>query len=209
MIYTIASGDALSSFAIGTYNDNPLIFGINNTEKMRIAAGGNLGIGTTAPASKLHMSSGTIINDGNSYGLFIGTTTTTNAAARIVSRANDEYVLKLSSSTGDASFGVHPNGHLSVYGTAATLATCANATMSANSKRDTAFTVNFTGANSSCGINFGEVFDVQPVCVATTKNAGNNGVDMTQVSVSSVTFHPMSGAYANGDMLNVICVGAH
>lgn len=40
-------------------------------------------------------------------------------------------------------------------------------------------------------------------------NVGNNGCDMSQVSVSSVTFRPASGAYASGDMMNVICVGAH
>ena len=176
---------------------------------MRITNGGNVGIGTTGPASKLHMSSGAFINDGNTYGLFIGTTTTTNAAARIVGRAGDEYIVKLSSGSGDPAFGVHPNGHLSVYGSSASLATCANATMSANSRRDTAFTVNFTGANSSCGVSFGEAFDVQPVCVAMTKNAGNNGVEMSQVSISSATFIPITGAWASGDMLNVICVGAH
>jgi hypothetical protein len=170
---------------------------------------GNVGIGTTGPASKLHMSSGVYINDGNSYGLFVGTTTTTNAAARIVGRSGDEYVLKLSSSTGEAAFGLHQDGHLSIYGSAVSLATCANAAVSANSKRDTAFTINFTGANSSCGVNFGSTFDVQPVCVAMTKNTGNNGVEMSQVSVSSVTFIPQTGAWANGDMINVICVGAH
>jgi hypothetical protein len=38
--------------------------GTSLLEQMRITSGGNLGIGTTNPASKLHMSSGTLIVDG-------------------------------------------------------------------------------------------------------------------------------------------------
>jgi len=36
-------------------DNNPLIFGTNNTERVRITSGGNVGIGTTSPDSKFHM----------------------------------------------------------------------------------------------------------------------------------------------------------
>jgi len=169
--------------------------------------GGNVGIGTTVPASKLHMSSGVYINDGNSYGLFVGTTTTTNAAARIVGRANDEYVLKLSSSTGDASIGFHQNGHFSLYGAKPTLGTCANATITG---RDSAFYVTFSGANSSCEIGFGEAYDAMPTCVSAGKltTFGETPVFATESSTGTLIV-PATGAWESGDIINVICMGVH
>jgi len=38
------------------YYSGPLLLGTNNTERVRITAGGNVGIGTTAPAQRLHVS---------------------------------------------------------------------------------------------------------------------------------------------------------
>ncbi len=51
------------AFAVGdltlmTLTNAPTIFATNNTERMRLDASGNLGIGTTSPASKLHVNTG-------------------------------------------------------------------------------------------------------------------------------------------------------
>ncbi len=40
---------------LGTTNNQPLVFKTNNTERMRITATGNVGIGTANPAKKLHV----------------------------------------------------------------------------------------------------------------------------------------------------------
>jgi hypothetical protein len=41
---------------IWNYNNYPTVFATNNTERMRITSGGNVGIGTTNPLSTLHVS---------------------------------------------------------------------------------------------------------------------------------------------------------
>jgi len=146
-----------------------------------VVTAGNVGIGTTTPVAQLH----------------------------IKASANQDYALKISSSTGESSFGVHPDGHLSIYGSTTSLATCANAAMTSNS-RDTAGSVTFSGANSSCGISFGSQYDATPVCVMTGVVAtATEGAIISQISASSMTFVPNTGAWDAGDKVNYICVGIH
>jgi hypothetical protein len=50
LTFSVSSGD----FSILNRNNNALIFGTNAAERMRITNTGNVGIGTTAPATQLH-----------------------------------------------------------------------------------------------------------------------------------------------------------
>jgi hypothetical protein len=81
---------------IKTVSNTPLVFGVNDAERMRITSGGNVGIGTTSPSSLLHINGsgyfpsklitlsgaeptrysaniGTLIVDGSKIGLALGT----------------------------------------------------------------------------------------------------------------------------------------
>jgi hypothetical protein len=48
-----ASNESALLTALFTFSNHPLTFGTNNTERMRITSGGNVGIGTTSPSQKL------------------------------------------------------------------------------------------------------------------------------------------------------------
>jgi len=52
---------------VGTGLDKPLILGTNSTNRMQITSTGDVGIGTTAPASKLHVNGGDIRVSGGSF----------------------------------------------------------------------------------------------------------------------------------------------
>src|SRR5690242_8242031 len=66
---------------IGTTNSKPLILKTNNTDRLHIAAGGSIGIGTTAPENKLHVFKGSA-----------GTVTANINAPLVVENSTDDYV---------------------------------------------------------------------------------------------------------------------
>jgi hypothetical protein len=64
---------------LGTTNNQPLVIRTNNTERMRVTAGGNVGVGTTNPQARLHVEDGEIwlFNNGNNTRFVIGDNPTT------------------------------------------------------------------------------------------------------------------------------------
>lgn len=61
------AGTAVNTNFLGTTDNKGLVFRTNNTERMRFTAAGLLGLGTTSPVSKFHVSGGTstsLVNPG-------------------------------------------------------------------------------------------------------------------------------------------------
>jgi hypothetical protein len=52
--FQLGVAGANSSTFVWNYENTPILFATNNTEQMRLAANGNLGIGTTGPTARLH-----------------------------------------------------------------------------------------------------------------------------------------------------------
>ncbi len=60
------SGNAISGGEfLGTTNAQPLVVRTNNTERLRITSGGDVGIGTASPAATLHVAGGDIRSEGH------------------------------------------------------------------------------------------------------------------------------------------------
>jgi len=64
-------GNGAGSRGVQTPNTDDLTLGTNNTERVRITSGGNVGIGTTSPSQKLEVRDGTLLISGSSGGEWI------------------------------------------------------------------------------------------------------------------------------------------
>jgi hypothetical protein len=70
---------------IHNYDDKPIVFANANTERMRVDAGGNVGIGTTSPSSKLHVNGTLTVSSGSIQpATYTVATTPATAAAGMV-----------------------------------------------------------------------------------------------------------------------------
>lgn len=63
--WLLSGNVASASHFLGTTNSQPLVFKTNNTERMRLLANGNLGIGTDSPGALLHVNGSAKINGNN------------------------------------------------------------------------------------------------------------------------------------------------
>ena len=63
----IVVAGASNGVIVGTQFDKPLILGTNNADRLHINPTGDIGIGTTTPASKLHVNGGDIRVSGGSF----------------------------------------------------------------------------------------------------------------------------------------------
>jgi len=80
---TISGGSG--NLTLGTVIATPMVFNVNTNEAMRITSTGDVGIGTTAPASRLHVS------DAVAGGQVLVTTNETNSTSKIGSLATMHY----------------------------------------------------------------------------------------------------------------------
>jgi len=92
-----------------------LIFGTNDTERMRISATGNVGIGTTTPAYKLDISSATGSGRQDMLRILAGSNSTGNGASIVLgsTQTHAGYIsgFQTTHNTGDLAFGTQSNGN--------------------------------------------------------------------------------------------------
>ena len=96
---------------LGTTDAQPLVFRTGNTEKMRVAAGGNVGIGTANPLVTTH-----VVNSGT-QGAFVGLVGhENNIGLRVENNVNGNAVIQhftaknASGASRDAIMGINPIG---------------------------------------------------------------------------------------------------
>jgi len=176
---------------LGSTSNHDFYLRSNNTDRLHILSGGNVGVGTTGPATKMHMSSGTLTIDGNvAPGLNIQTNIATPNTLQ----------LQVSSQNTVAMFGITSSGHIQSDQTAVPTVS-ANCTMGSGSS-DVAGSVAIAGgATSACTITFQEPFANAPFCVATDATA-NSAIKVTPATNSLIVTLP---AAAN-DTIDYICM---
>jgi hypothetical protein len=106
------SGTNASSNFLGTTDNVDLVFRTNNTEKVRVLSGGNVGIGTTLPSNKLSIltptsNDGIFLTDGTRWMRNLPGTTGNGSYNNIVS-ANDNALIFSGGSLGTGNLVIAP-----------------------------------------------------------------------------------------------------
>ena len=108
------SSSTNSSVAIGSVSNNPLVAFTNNTERMRITASGNVGIGTNSPIAPLHVQGQSVTNadpelaiTGSSGYIYFHNSLTSGSYNGIVS-SGDKSIIFSDGTSGTGSFVIAP-----------------------------------------------------------------------------------------------------
>jgi hypothetical protein len=81
--FLLADGATSLGLGLGTLTAQPVLFGTGNQERMRITPGGNVGVGTTNPSSRLEVAGDLRVSGGGSGIVFADGTKQTSAAASV------------------------------------------------------------------------------------------------------------------------------
>jgi hypothetical protein len=111
LFWSLTGNSITGTEFLGTTNAQPLVIRTNNTERIRVTAGGNVGVGTTNPQARLHVEDGEIwlFNNGNNTRFVIGDNPTTGQYGWLQWDSNlDLFRIDHSSAPGD---GLKLNGN--------------------------------------------------------------------------------------------------
>ena len=111
LFWSLTGNSITGTEFLGTTNAQPLVIRTDNTERIRVTATGNVGIGTTNPQARLHVEDGEIwlFNNGNNTRFVIGDNPTTGQYGWLQWDSNlDLFRIDHSSAPGD---GLKLNGN--------------------------------------------------------------------------------------------------
>lgn len=133
-------------------------------------------------------------------------TSNPRAQAEIKNNSQNQYALIVSSGNGDKMLSVDQFGHLGSSGTLVSLGTCTNGSLT-NPSNDQTGQVVFSGANSSCHVDFVHSWKSPPYCFCNGDNhSGPNNVCLV-VNHTATGFDmiPAAGAFGSTDDVEWFC----
>lgn len=164
ILATTANGVDLTSTHTGTASTTPIRLLIDSNVALTVATSSNIGIGTSAPSSTLHVVGNVIVSATTTLSSKVILATTTNPGVNVQ---------------------VLANGHMSFTGGNATTTSCG--TTPVNTGNDIVGTITIgSGVVTSCTLNFSKTFTNIPVCTV-SDDSSSVGAGVTSISTSSMT----------------------
>ena len=175
----MARASTLNDVYIASITNSPLLFGTNDTERMRITSGGNVGIGTSSPVQPLQLGAVSVVaQDANS--MYIGANFGTSTGGTYI-KSQYANQIHFDSAIGNINFKIAGSG------------TAGNAI-----SYTTAMSITSTGAISKYGGYVWEFFRVSKAFTENTTNVNFFSIQLGTNTSAVITLYLLSDNYGTG-----------